>query len=155
MTGSRIHLSKSAPEAYKSLDAFANTVSRIAAENGIDDRLKELVLLRCSEINGCAYCVRAHTDRAAKAGVTFDDLAQLPVWRESGVFSAAERAALELAEAVTLIHDGGVPDDVYARVTAVLSAEEYVGVAWLAVEINAFNRIVLTSRLVTSRPTGE
>ncbi len=155
MTGSRIHLSKSAPEAYKALDAFANTVSRIAAENGIDDRLKELVLLRCSEINGCAYCVRAHTDRAAKAGVTFDDLAQLPVWRESGVFSDAERAALELAEAVTLIRDGGVPDDVYARVTAVLSAEEYVGVAWLAVEINAFNRIVLTSRLVTSRPTGE
>lgn len=149
MSDQRIHLSKSAPEAYKALDAFASTASRVAAENGVDDRLKELVLLHCSQLNGCAYCARVHTDRAAKAGISFDDVAQLPVWRESGVFTATERAALELAEAITFIRDGGVPDDVYARATAVLSAEEYVGVAWLAVEINAFNRIVLTSRLAT------
>lgn len=149
MTDARVHLNKSAPEAYKSLSAFADTVARIAAENGVDDRLKELVLLHCSQLNGCAYCSRAHTDRAAKAGVTYDDLAQLPVWRESGVFSDRERAGLELAEAFTLIRDGGVSDDVYARATAVLTDAEYVGVSWLAVEINAFNRIVLASRIPT------
>lgn len=149
MTDVRVHLNKSAPEAYRSLSAFADTVARIAADGGVDDRLKELVLLHCSQLNGCAYCSRVHTERAAKAGVSYDDMAQLPVWRESGVFSERERAGLELAEAFTLIREGGVPDDVYARAVSVLTDAEYVGVSWLAVEINAFNRIVLASRIPT------
>ncbi|WP_240424038.1 carboxymuconolactone decarboxylase family protein [Microbacterium halotolerans] len=150
MTSTRVHLNKTAPDAYKALSAFADTAARIAAENGVDDRVKELVLLHCSQLNGCAYCVRVHTDRAAKAGVGYDDLAQLPVWRESGVFSERERAALELAEAFTFIHSGGVSDDAYARATSVLTDAEYAGVSWLAVEINAFNRVVLASRLQTN-----
>lgn len=147
----RIHLNKSAPKAYQSLSAFADTVAAIAEDNGVDDRMKELVLLHCSQVNGCAYCARVHTERAAKAGVSFDDLAQLAVWRESGVFSDRERAALELAEAFTLFSAGGVSDDVYARVTAVLTEAEYVGVSWLAVEINSFNRIVRATR-IAARP---
>lgn len=146
MTQKRVHLSKAAPQAYQALDAFADTAARIARENGVDDRLKELVLLHCSQLNGCAYCARVHADRAAQAGISYDELAQLPVWRESGVFSERERAALELAEALTFIHRGGVPDDVYDRVGAVLTEGEYVGVSWLAVEINAFNRIVIAGR---------
>ena len=74
-----------------------------------------------SQLNGCAYCVRVHGERAAKAGITVDVIAQLPVWRESGVFSDRERAGLELAEAFTFIHEEGVPDDVYNRVGGVLS----------------------------------
>jgi AhpD family alkylhydroperoxidase len=146
MTQNRVHLSKAAPEAYQALDAFADTAARIARENGVDERMKELVLLHCSQLNGCAYCSRVHADRAAKAGISYDDLAQLPVWRESGVFSERERAALELAEALTFIHRGGISDDVYHRVGGVLSEPEYVGVCWLAVEINAFNRIVIAGR---------
>lgn len=146
MSEARIHLSKAAPEAYKALDAFANTAARIAASHGIDDRVKELVLLHCSQLNGCAYCSRVHADRAAKAGISSDELAQLPVWRESGVFTARERAALELAEAFTFIHRGGISDEVYERVRGVLTEGEYVGVSWLAVEINAFNRIVIAGR---------
>lgn len=149
MSEPRVHLNKSAPQAYQALRAFADTVAGIAAENGVDDRMKELVLLHCSQMNGCAYCARVHTDRAANAGVSYDDLAQLPVWRESGVFSQRERAALDLAESFTYIHRGGVPDDVYARVTSVLTDAEYAGVSWLAIEINAFNRVVLASRLIT------
>lgn len=149
MSENRIHLNKSAPKAYQSLSAFADTVAAIAAENGVDDRMRELVLLHCSQLNGCAYCARVHTERAAKAGLSYDDLAQLPVWRESGVFSARERAALELAEAFTFISNGGVSDEVYARATTALTDAEYVGVSWLAVEINAFNRVVLATRIAT------
>ncbi|KQY96947.1 alkylhydroperoxidase [Microbacterium sp. Root53] len=152
----RVHLSKSEPTAYKALDAFSREVGRIARENGIDDRLKELVLMHCSQLNGCAYCTRIHSDRALAAGVTFDDLAQLPVWRESGVFSDRERAALELAEAYTFIHRGGIPEDVYERVGAVLTEKEYLGVSWLCVSINSFNRVVIAGRYPVPRrdPAG-
>lgn len=146
MTGARVHLSKSAPEAYRALDAFAKAAARVAAEHGVDDRLKELVLLHCSQLNGCAYCARVHSDRAAAAGLGYDDISQLPVWRESNVFSDRERAALELAEGFTFIHRGGISDELYDRVGSVLTDGEYVGVSWLAVEINAFNRIVLAGR---------
>ena len=95
MTEQRVHLSKSAIEAYKALDAFSQTVGRIAREYGVDDRLKELVLLHCSQLNGCAYCVRVHVDRAVAAGLTVDEIAQIAVWRESGVFSERERDILE------------------------------------------------------------
>ena len=73
-------------------------------------------------------------------------VAQLPVWRESGVFSERERAALELAEAFTYIHEGGIPDDVYDRVGGVLSEDEYTAVSWLSVSINAFNRVAIAGR---------
>ncbi|GAA1742017.1 carboxymuconolactone decarboxylase family protein [Microbacterium paludicola] len=146
MAQPRVHLSKSEPTAYKALDAFSREVGRIAKENGVDDRLKELVLLHCSQLNSCAYCTRIHSDRGLAAGIGYDDLAQLPVWRESGVFTERERAALELAEAYTFIHRGGIPDDVYDRVGAVLSEKEYLGVSWLAISINAFNRVVIAGR---------
>ena len=151
MSQERVHLSKSEPAAYKALDAFSREVASIARENGIDDRLKELVLLHCSQLNGCAYCTRVHSDRAIDTGITLDDVAQLPVWRESGVFSERERAALELAEAHTFIHRGGIPDDVYDRVGAVLSEKEYLGVSWLCVSINAFNRVVIAGRYPVPR----
>jgi AhpD family alkylhydroperoxidase len=142
----RVHLSKSAPEAYKTLAAFSKSVGRIADEAGIDARLRELVQIHVSQANGCAYCVRVHVERATKAGVTADDIAQLPVWRESGVFSDRERAGLELAECFTFIHEGGVPDDVYDRVGGILSEAEYVGLSWILVAINAFNRVAIAGR---------
>lgn len=143
---SRVHLSRSAPDAYKALDAFSRTVGRVARDGGIDDRLKEIVQIRASQLNGCAFCVRVHSDRAAKAGVTADDIAQIPVWRESGVFSDRERAGLELAETVTFIAEAGIPDDVYDRIGGVLSEEEYVALNWVMVSINAFNRIAVAGR---------
>ena len=142
----RVHLSKSAREAYSALDAFSRTVGGIAAEAGIDARLKELVQIHTSQLNGCAYCVRIHVDRALEAGLDADIVAQLPVWRESGVFTDREQAALELAEAFTYIHDDGIPDDVYDRVGAVLTEKEYVALSWLMVSINAFNRIAIAGR---------
>src|SRR6478752_3789868 len=122
----RVHLSRSAPEAYQTLDVFSKSVGAIAAEAGIDARLKELVQIHTSQLNGCAYCVRVHVERALKVGITPDVVAQLPVWRESGVFSDRERAGLELAEAFVFIHEEGIPDDVYDRVGAILTEAEYV-----------------------------
>ncbi|SDH44088.1 carboxymuconolactone decarboxylase family protein [Microbacterium pygmaeum] len=142
----RVHLSKSAPEAYKALAAFSKSVGAIAVANGIDDRLKELVQIHTSQLNGCAYCVRVHVERAAKAGISADTIAQLPVWRESGVFSERERAGLELAEAFTYIHEGGIAQEVYEEVGGILSEDEYVGLSWILVAINAFNRVAIAGR---------
>ncbi|KAA9085152.1 carboxymuconolactone decarboxylase family protein [Microbacterium radiodurans] len=142
----RIHLSKAARPAYDALDQFARTVGRIAADAGIDDRLMELALIHTSQLNGCAYCIRVHVTRATAAGVTADEIAQLPAWRESGVFSERERAALELAEAYVYIHEDGVSDELYDHVGSVFSEAEYVAVSWLLVSINAFNRITIAGR---------
>ncbi|WP_294944435.1 carboxymuconolactone decarboxylase family protein [uncultured Microbacterium sp.] len=145
-TERRVHLSRSARPAYDALEAFSQTVGTIAAEAGIDARLRELVLIHASQLNGCAYCVRVHVDRAAAAGLGVDEIAQLATWRESGVFSARERAALELAECYVFIHEGGVPDEVYDRVGGILSEQEYVAISWLLVSINAFNRITIAGK---------
>lgn len=146
MTENRVHLSKTEPAAYQALDAFARTVGTVCADNGIEDRLKELLMLHTSQINGCAFCVRVHTDGALKAGVSIDEITQIAVWRESDVFSERECAALELAESFAYIHEGGIPDDVYDRVGSVFTEKEYAALSWAAVSINAFNRVAIAGR---------
>lgn len=146
MSETRVHLSKTEPAAYEALDAFSKTVGAICAANGIDDRLKEIVMIHCSQLNGCSYCARIHVDRAIAVGLDTDTLTQIPTWRESGVFSERERAALELAEAFTHISDGGVSDEVYDRVGGVFTEKEYAALSWACVSINAFNRIVIAGR---------
>lgn len=142
----RVHLSKSAPAAYQALAALSKTTGALAAEAGIDDRLAEIVQLHASQLNGCAFCVRVHVDRAVKAGLDADVIAQIATWRESGVFTERERAALELTEAFTFIHEDGIPDDVYDQVGGILSEQEYVALSWILVSINAFNRIAIAGR---------
>lgn len=142
----RVHLSRSARPAYDALEAFSQTVGEIAAEAGIDARMKEIALVHASQLNGCAYCVRIHVDRAVAAGLTADEIAQISTWRDSGVFTARERAALELAECYVYIHEEGIPDEVYDRVGGILSEQEYVALSWLLVSINAFNRITIAGK---------
>lgn len=151
----RVHLSRSAPPAYRALDAFSTTVGDLALQNGVDARMSELVQLHASQLNGCAFCVRVHVDRAVEAGLTTDEIAQIATWRESGVFSARERAALELAEAFTFIHEDGIPNEVYDHVGGILSESEYVALSWVLVAINAFNRVVIAGRYpVPPRPAA-
>lgn len=146
MSETRVHLSKTEPAAYEALDAFSKTVGQICADNGIDDRLKEIVMIHCSQLNGCAYCTRIHVDRALAAGLDADTMMQIATWRESDVFSEREQAALELAEAFTFIAEDGVSDEVYDRVGAVLTEKEYAALSWACVSINAFNRVVVAGR---------
>ncbi len=142
----RVHLSRSAMDAYRALDSFTQTVNEIAVNAGIDDRFKELMMIHASQLNGCAFCVRIHVDRAVAAGLDADTIAQIATWRESGVFTERERAGLELAEAFTFIHDGGVSDEVYDHVGGILTEKEYVAASWLLVSINSFNRIAIAGR---------
>ena len=142
----RVHLSRSAPPVYQALAEMSKTVAEFAAGAGIDDRLKEIVQLHASQLNGCAFCVRVHVERAQEVGLDADTIAQIPVWRESGVFTERERAALQLTESYTFIHRGGIPDDVYDQVGGVLSEQEYVGLSWILVAINAFNRVAIAGR---------
>ncbi len=146
MSETRVHLSKTEPAAYRALDAFSRTVGDICAANGIEERLKELVMIHCSQLNGCGYCTRIHVDRATAAGVDADTMMQIATWRESGVFSERERAALELAEAFTFIAEDGIADDVYDRVGSVFTEKEYAALSWACVSINAFNRVVIAGR---------
>ncbi|WP_292832371.1 carboxymuconolactone decarboxylase family protein [Microbacterium sp.] len=150
----RVHLSRSARPAYDALEAFSQTVATLAADAGIDARLREIALIHASQLNGCAYCVRVHADRAVAAGIAADEIAQIAVWRESGVFSARERAALELAESYVFIHEQGIPDEVYDRVGGILTEQEYVALSWLLVSINAFNRVTIAGRYPVPRRHG-
>ncbi|MCR2793829.1 carboxymuconolactone decarboxylase family protein [Microbacterium sp. zg.Y625] len=151
----RVHLSRSAPTAYRALHTMAKTVGALADEAGIEPRLRELVQIHASQLNGCAYCVRVHVDRATAAGLTADVIAQVAVWRDSGVFSERERAALELTEAHVHIDRGGIADDVYERVGGILSEKEYVALSWILVSINAFNRVAIAGRYPVPPRDGE
>lgn len=141
-----MHLSKKAPEAYAALRSFSKAVGGVAAAAGIDARLREIVQIHASQLNGCAYCVRVHVDGAVAAGVDADTIAQIATWRESGVFDERERAALELTESFTFIHEEGIADEVYDRAGGILSQDEYVALSWILVAINAFNRVAIAGR---------
>ncbi len=156
MNEARVHLSRSARDAYTALEAFSKTVKGIASDAGIEPRLKEIVQIHASQLNGCAYCVRIHVDLAVAEGLDADAIAQIATWRDSGIFTERERAALELTEAFTFIHEGGIPDDVYDHVGGILSEKEYVALSWLLVSINSFNRIAIAGRYpVPPRPGAQ
>lgn len=118
-----------------------------AREAGVEPELLELVRIRASQINGCAFCIDMHTKDALAAGEDTQRLFLLDAWRESPGYSDRERAALALTEAITLVHDGQVPDDVYAAAAGVFSEAELAAVMWAAIVINAYNRIAISSRM--------
>jgi AhpD family alkylhydroperoxidase len=113
---------------------------------GIDPALRELVRVRASQLNGCAYCVDVHSRDARQLGESEQRLWAVAVWREAPFFDARERAALELTESVTRLSETHVPDDVYERVSAVLPADDIAALLALIVTINAWNALSLASR---------
>lgn len=142
----RINLGKASPELYQGVSGLDKQATALAAAAGFADGFSHLLRLRASQINQCAYCVRMHTRDALKSGETSDRISVLTAWRESGYFSDKERAALTLTEAVTRIAEGQVPDHVYEAVAAILNDQEIAAVEWLAIVINAWNRIATSSR---------
>lgn len=151
----RVHLSKTFPSVYEKLAALSTEVGQVARDNGIEPLLSELVQMRASQITGCAYCLRVHTKKALALGETTERLTVLSAWREAGLYSERERAGLALCEAMTLISDGHVSDEVYEAARAVFSEKEFAALSWVIVSINAFNRIAVTSRyLVDPLPGG-
>ncbi|MEP6665149.1 MAG: carboxymuconolactone decarboxylase family protein, partial [Nocardioidaceae bacterium] len=108
--------------------------------------LQELVRARASQLNGCAYCVDMHARDALAAGDTERRLFALPVWRETPFFTARERAALALCEAVTRLADHRVSDEVYDEAARQFSEQELADVIWAITVINAWNRLGATAR---------
>jgi AhpD family alkylhydroperoxidase len=115
-------------------------------EVGFDVRLRELVRIRASQLNGCAYCIDMHTKDARAAGETEQRIYALPAWAETPFFTARERAALAFTEAITLLANTHVPDQAYAAVAAEFSEAETAALLSLIITINAWNAIGVTTR---------
>lgn len=122
-------------------------VDRMADEHGVAHLTLELVKIRASHLNGCAFCTDLHVGRALELGEDQRRLNLLPVWRETDLFTDQERAALDLAEAITLqSQTDGIPDAVHASAAAVFTEEQLSVVVWAAAVIQTFNAINVTSR---------
>jgi AhpD family alkylhydroperoxidase len=114
----------------------------------LETKLLDLVRMRASQINGCAYCLDMHSKDARAAGETEQRLYGLNAWRETPCYSARERAALEWTEALTLITEGHVPDEVYERVRQEFSEDELAHLSLAIVAINGWNRLNVAARTV-------
>jgi len=133
----RFNIAKDTPQLYASLLALNAAI----AESGADARLVHLVKVRVSQINGCAFCVGMHVKEAIDDAVEQNLINLLPVWRETSVFNARERAALSWAEALTLLAGTGVSDDDYNAAHAELSEQELAALTVAIGTMNLWNRI--------------
>ncbi|MEZ0069548.1 AhpD family alkylhydroperoxidase [Streptacidiphilus sp. MAP12-20] len=138
----RLAADKLAPAAMRAMSGL----DRATAGSDLEAGLKELVRARASQINNCAYCVDTHTTDALAAGETQRRLFLLPVWRETGLFSRRERAALALTEAVTRLSEGPVTDEVWAEAAEHFEETELAELLWLITTINAWNRISVAAQ---------
>jgi AhpD family alkylhydroperoxidase len=135
----RIVYSKILPEGMR----IMNALDDYSQNCGLEPSLLDLIKLRASQINGCAYCVDMHSKDARTGGETEQRLYNLSVWRETPYYTERERAALAFSEAVTLIADNRVPDDVYDEACRQFSDEEMVKLMIAIVTINAWNRFTI------------
>lgn len=136
---SRLSLSKAAPEALKAMRALNAYVEGC----GLEKSLLELVKIRASQINGCAFCLKLHLDIARKLGESDDRLFLLSAWHETPLYSERERAALAWTEALTLIADGGVSDTLYAQARQHFSETELANLSVAISLINSWNRLMV------------
>ncbi|MCI2803794.1 carboxymuconolactone decarboxylase family protein [Staphylococcus pettenkoferi] len=119
-------------------------MEKLLANNTIDKELQELIKIRVSQINGCAFCLNMHTDDARKIGVDEKRIYLLNAWNDTDIYSDKEKAALELAESVTLISERKVPGNLYDKVRAYYSEEEYTDLIFIIGQINTWNRISIS-----------
>ncbi|MGH3852290.1 MAG: carboxymuconolactone decarboxylase family protein [Pseudonocardiaceae bacterium] len=141
---SRFSLPELNTELYHRMAALSSAVESC----GLDHQLLELIKMRASQINGCAYCIDIHSKDARAIGETERRLYALSAWRETPFYTERERAALALTEAITLITDGHVPDAVYEQARRVFDEKEVGQIVWAAAVINTWNRLVITARSV-------
>ena len=140
----RVDLARKAPAVYKAMIALD-----AAARQGLDPELVELVLTRCSQINHCAWCIDMHTADARKIGISEQKLFLLGAWEEMhGLYTGKERAALALAESITVLTDGFVPDSVYEEAEEHFDETELAQLISLVLTINAWNRIAVSTRKI-------
>ncbi len=134
----RLHLTRNAPEARRALAALSRSAS-------LDHALAELVKVRVSQMDGCVYCVDLHVRLAREAGEPDRRLHALALWSEAPFFDERERAALALAEALTDLGHGGVPDGVWDAAAAAMTEEDLTALVVTVAAINAWNRVMIAS----------
>ncbi|UUZ80910.1 carboxymuconolactone decarboxylase family protein [Paenibacillus sp. P26] len=137
----RINPMKANPEAYQTMLKLESFVH----ESGLDPKLVGLIKIRASQINGRAFCLDMHVNEQRKKGESEQKMHHLSVWRESPLFTEAEKAVLALTEAATLIAGRGVPDDVYEEVRRHFDEKDFVSLMMAIVAINGWNRLVISS----------
>ena len=140
----RMQLSKAAARQYAAMAKLDTTIE-------LNHRLRDLINLRASQINGCAFCIDMHWKDAVAAGETAERLYSLDAWRESPLYDERERAALELCEAMTRVYEGHVGDDVWERARAAFAGDELAQLIFAVTAINAWNRLAITTRMEPGR----
>jgi AhpD family alkylhydroperoxidase len=141
-TQPRLDVTKVSPDLYKAMASLEKYVEA----SGLEQKLLDLVKIRASQINGCAYCIVMHTNDARKHGESDEWMHLLNAWDEAPIYSARERAALAWTEAVTKISDGHVPDQVYDQARHQFSEKELVDLTAAVIAINAWNRAAIAFR---------
>lgn len=142
MSKSRIDYKTAAPAVFKAMLALESSVK----QSSLESSLLELVKMRVSQINGCAYCLDMHSKDARAAGETEQRLHVLAAWREAPFYTERERAALSWAEAVTLVADNGLPDALYEEVRAQFDEQAIVELTLAIIAINGWNRLAIGFR---------
>jgi AhpD family alkylhydroperoxidase len=140
----RLEIQKVAPQAYRAMAGLETYVRH----SGLELSLLELIKVRASQINGCAFCIDMHTKDARASGETEQRLYGLMAWREMPFFTDRERAALAWTEALTLISEGHAPDEIYEEVRGRFTDEELVNLSMAIVTINGWNRLAIGFRMV-------
>ncbi|HEY1475878.1 MAG TPA: carboxymuconolactone decarboxylase family protein [Pseudolabrys sp.] len=138
----RIDVTHASPAAYKAVAALQSYVD----QSGLDAELREQIKIRASQINGCAFCLAMHTRDARKLGETDERMHLLNAWREAPIYTPREQAALAWTEALTLVSETHVPDEVYEQVRKQFSEKEIVDLTAAAAVINTWNRISIAFR---------
>ena len=153
MSGVRTGAFRHWPDGYQALQRL----SRAVKDSGLDPGLLELVKMRTSQINGCAFCIDMHSKDARSQGESEQRLYALSAWRETPFFTDRERAALAFTEAVTVIARGHVPTSVVDAAASEFAPDELTRLLYLIIEINAWNRLVISTGSPepgSYRPTG-
>ncbi len=141
---SRFKMGKVQPDSYKAMGALDKYMS----ESSIDKLQREMIKIRASQINGCAYCVNSHTKAARALGETEQRIYLMSVWRESGnIFSEEEKLLLEMTEEITLIHKAGLSDRLYEKAIELFGEEKTAQIIMGIITINAWNRIGVSLNL--------
>ena len=142
----RLDFDAQAPGFARALSHLDHAATKELDKVNFDPRLRELVRIRASQLNGCAYCIDMHTKDARAIGETEQRIYALSAWRETAFFTTRERAALAFTESVTLLAKSHVPDDAYNAVAAEFTPDEVAALVCLIVMINAWNTVGVSTR---------
>ncbi len=140
---SRVNINETEPKAYRAMQALEGYL----AATQLSQTHKELVKIRASQINGCAFCIDMHTKDALKNGETAQRIFLLNAWRETDLFTAEEKVILAMTEEITLIHKGGLSDETYKQAEQLFGKNDIAQLIMAVVTINAWNRIAISTRM--------